>query len=244
MTFEYITRAWEAYKKNVMGFILAQLIVLIISGIFLLISLAIIASIGISTLRELSTNFVAYRMMSFFPAFASITISLIFFILAGLSIVYLNTGIYGMAFEATRGKTIVKTMLKVSMKKGITGILAAIMIGIIFFIIITFLSIGYGLGLPPLGIAIGLVLFILIMIFFSLAFPAIVTDNLGAFEAVERSVNAVKKNYFDIFILLLTYATIFILLTLFVPIIGILICYFVLIPMFYISLILFYKRKK
>jgi uncharacterized membrane protein len=244
MTFEYIVRAWEAYKKNAMGFILAQLIVLIISGICLFISLAIIASIGISTLRELSSNLVAYEMVSFFPAFASILISLIFFILAGLSFVYLNIGIYGMAFETTRGKTMVKTMFKIAMKKGITGILAAIMIGIIFFIITTFLSIGYGLGLPLIGIATGSVLLALIMVFFSLTFPAIVADNLGAFKAVERSVNAVKKNYFDVFILLFTYAIIFILLAFFIPIIGILICYFVLIPMFYISLILFYKRKK
>jgi hypothetical protein len=244
MVFEYITRAWEAYKKNTMSFILAQLIVLIISGICFFISLGIIASIGVSTLRELSSNLVAYRMVSFFPTFASILISLIFFILAGLSIVYLNAGIYGMAFETTRGKTIVKTMFKVAMKKGITGIIAAILIGIIFFIITTFLSIGYGLGLPLLEIATGSVLLVLIMIFFSLAFPAIVADNLGAFEAVEKSVNVVKKNYFDTFILLLTYAIIFILLTFFIPIIGILICYFVLIPMLYISLILFYKRKK
>lgn len=246
MVMEYVRRAWEAYKKNWMTFIVAELLILIIIGIIFGIGIGIIfGSLGISSLMELTNiEFLAQRIVAILPLLAGFGSALIFFIIAGLVGVFLNTGIYGMAAEALRGRTKVDTMFKVAKKMGITGVLTSIILGIISFFLLTILVAGLGITLPIVGSVIGMIIFLLIMMLFSLVFPGIVVDNLGTIETIQKSFNIVKKNYFEMFGLLLFYAIVSIVLMLILTIIGMLICWFVVAPMLYISLVFFYRRKK
>lgn len=244
MVMEYVRKSWEAYKENWMSFVVAELVSLIITGIIALIGIGIIiSSIGISTLMELyaSEEFVS-RLISLLPLFGGLGLALIFFTIAGLVWVYLKTGLYGMAERSLRGKTRVEMMFKVSKKLGLTGIITSIIVGIISFLLLVVLVGGFAFVVQVTGSIIGLIIFLLIMVFFSLTFPGIVVDNLGAIRTIERSFNIVKKHYFEVFGLLLFYSVAFI-VSLF-PIIGPLIAIFVISPMMWISLVAFYKRNK
>ncbi len=245
MVMEYVRKSWEAYKKNWMSFVVAELVSLIITGIIALIGISIIiSSIGISTLMELyaSEEFV-YRLVSLLPLFGGLGLALIFFIISGLVWLYLKTGLYGMAAQSLRGRTKVDTMFKVSKKLGLTGIFTSIIVGIIAILLLVVLVGGISLTFPGTGAIIGMILFLLIMVFFSLTFPGIVVDRLGVVKTIDRSFNIVKKHYFKIFGLLLFYGVISIVIAL-IPIIGYLITVFVVSPMMWISLVAFYKRNK
>jgi len=245
MVMEYVRKSWEAYKDNWMSFIVAELMALIITGIIALIGVGIIiSSIGISTLMELYTSeeFVS-RLVALLPLFGGLGLALIFFIVAGLVWVYLKTGLYGMAEQSLRGKTRVETIFKVSSKLGFTGIITSIIVGIITFILAVILIGGFAIVVQATGAIIGMIIFLLILLFFSLTFPGIVVDKLGAIKTIDRSFKIVKKHYFKIFGLLLFYGVIGIAIAL-IPIIGSLIVAFVISPMMWISLVAFYKRNK
>lgn len=245
MVFEYVQRAWEAYKKNAMSFVVAQLVALIIVGIIAGIGIGIIfGSVGISSLMELTRPDVLLpRIVSVFSLLAGLGTAIVFFVIALLVCVFLTTGIYGMAAQSLRGKTRVETMFEVAKKRGITGVLNSIVVCIIALVLLIVLVAGLGMALPISGFIIGMILFFLIMIFFSLTFPGIIVDGLGAIESIEKSFNIVKKNYFKIFGLLLFYIIVGIVVS-FIPILGALISLFVITPMLYISLVFFYKRNK
>jgi len=242
---EYVRKSWEAYQENWMSFVVAELVTLIITGIIALIGISIIiSSIGISTLMELyaSEEFVS-RLVSLLPLFGGLGLALIFFIISGLVWFYLKTGLYGMAAQSLRVRTKVDTMFKVSKKLGLTGIFTSIVVGIIAILLLVALVGGLSLAFPGTGPIIGMISFLLIMVFFSLTFPGIVVDGLGVVKTIDRSFNIVKKHYFKIFGLLLFYGVVSIVITL-IPIIGSLITAFVISPMMWISLVAFYKRNK
>jgi len=227
-----------------MSFVIAELITLIIVGIIALIGVGIIiGSIGISTLRELYTSKeLVSRLLSILPLLGNLGLALIFFIIAGIVWVYLKIGLYGMASRSLRGKTKIETMFKFSKNMGPKGIFASIIIGIITFLLFTTLVGGLAL-IDIRGSVIGMIILLLIMILFSLVFPGIVVDKLGAMEAIGISFKIVKKHYFKFFSLLLFYGVVSFIISFF-PIIGSLISVFVISPMMWISLISFYKGNK
>lgn len=245
MVFEYIKKGWQTYKTNFMSFIIAELIALIIVSIFIGIGTGIIfTTIGISSFAELrSPEITISRVVSVFPLFMGLSISLIFYLIAALLGTLFITGLFGMAAEALRGVTEFKTMFSTAKEFGITGITTSIIVCLTALILI-FIFIGaLGIIFPVIGSIIGFILFLLIMVFFSFSYPGIVIDNLGPIETIRRSINITKKNYPDVFALLVFYTGISLALT-FIPFIGQIIIYFMLIPMFSVSLVFFYKRNK
>jgi len=245
MVFEYIKKGWYIYKTNFMSFIIAELIALIIVGIFLGIGTGIIfTTIGISSFAELrSPEITVSRIVSVFPLFLGVSISFIFYLVAALLGALFITGLFGMAAEALRGTTEYKTMFSAAKEFGITGITTSIIVCLISLILI-FIFIGVlGIIFSVIGSVVGFILFLLIIVFFSFSYPGIVVDNLGPIETIQRSVNITKENYPDVFGLLVFYTAISLTLT-FIPFIGQIIIYFVFIPMFFISLVSFYKRNK
>ena len=245
MVFEYVKRGWHTYKANFMSFIVAELIALIIVGIFLGVGAGIIfTTMGISSFAELrSPEITISRIVSVFPLFLGVSVSFIFYLVAVLLGALFTTGLFGMAAEALRGGTELKTMFNTAKEFGITGITASIIVCLIS-LILMFIFIGaLGIIFNVIGSIIGTILFLLILVFFSLSHPGIVIDNLGPIETIQRSINITKKNYPDIFGLLVFYTGISLALT-FVPFIGQAIIYFVFIPMFIISLVFFYKKNK
>ena len=245
MIFEYIKTGWQAYKANFMSFILAELTALIIIGTLLVVGTGIIfITMGISSFAELrSPEITISRIVSVFPLFAGLGISLIFYLLAALIGALFFTGLFGMAVEALRGTTNFKTMFIVAKESGITGITTSIIVFLIALILIFILVAVSGIFFSAIGAVAGTILSLLIMVFFVFSHPGIVVDNLGPIETIQRSINITKRNYSDVFGLLVFYTGISLGLTFFL-FIGQIITYFVIMPMFFISLTFFYKRNK
>ena len=245
MVFEYIKTGWQTYKINFMSFILAELMALIIVGIFFGIGTGIIfTTMGISSFAELrSPEITISRIVSVFPLFMGLSVSLIFYLVAALLGALFITGLFSMAAEALRGTTQFKTMFIAAKENGITGMTTSILVCLTA-LILMFVLIGVlGVIFSVIGSVIGTVLLLLIMVFFSFSHPGIVVDKLGPIETIQRSISITKKNYPDVFGLLVFYIGISLGLT-FVPFVGQIIIYFVLTPMFFISLVFFYKRNK
>jgi len=245
MVLEYIKKGWESYKTNFMSFIIAELIALIVVGIILMIgSVAIFTTMGISPFTELRSPVITIsRIVPISPLFLNFSVLLAFYLVATLFGAFFIIGLFSMAAESLRGVTGFRTMFSAAKEFGITGILTSVIVWLIamFFI---FIVVGIlGLVFPVIGSVIGLILFLLIMVFFSFSYPGIVVDNLGPIETIQRSIKITKKNYPDVFGLLLFYTVISFALN-FIPFIGQIIIYFVLMPMFFISLVFFYKRNK
>jgi len=245
MIFEYIKTGWQIYKSNLMSFIVAELIALIIVSVFVGIGTGIIfITMGVSSFAELrSPEITMSRIVSVFPLFMGLGISLIFYLVAAFIAILSIIGLFGMAVEALRGTTEFKTMFIMAKEFGTTGVLTSLIIWLIsMFFIFVFVGV-LGLIFPVIGSVIGIVMLVLIMVFFSLSYPGIVLDNLGPIETIQRSISITKKNYPDVFGLLVFYAGISLALT-FIPFFGQIIIYFVFIPMLFISLVFFYKRNK
>ncbi len=253
MIFEYITRAWEMYRKNTMSFIIAELLSFIITGIIALIGIWIIfGSIGIANLVNLyDPELLISKITSMLRFLAELSFALIFFVIAGIVWVFFKTGIYGMAAESLRGNTKVETMFNVAKNIGLKGISTSMIIGVITFVLFMTLIIGLNIAFRTVGAIIGIILFFFITITFSLALPGIVVDDLGSTQAIRESFNISKKSYFDILGLMSLY-TVTSLIVLIIPsminiffsIISIFIYCFIISPMMKISLVFFYKRKK
>ena len=245
MVFEYIKTAWQTYKTNFMSFIIAELIALIIVSIFVGVGTGIIfTTMGVSSFAELrSSDITISRIVSVFPLLMGLSVSFVFYLVATLVMTLFITGLFGMAAEALRGTTEFRTMFSTAKEFGITGILTSIVIWLIAMFFIFILVGALGLIFPVIGSVIGLIAFLLIMVFFSLSYPGIVVDSLGPIETIQKSVNITKKNYPDVFGLLVFYTAISLALT-FIPLIGQIVIYFVLMPMFFTSLVFFYKRNK
>jgi hypothetical protein len=245
MIFEYIKTGWQTYKSNFMGFIIAELIALIIVITIIGIGTGIIfTTIGISSFAELrSPELTITRIVSIFPLFLGLSTSLVFYLIAVLLGALFATGLFYMAAEALRGSTDFKSMFTAAKEIGVTGVLASIIILLIALILMFVFVAVLGVIFPVIGSVVGAVLLLLIMVLFSLTHPGIVIDDIGPIEAIERSINVTKKNYSDVFALLVFYVGISLALT-FIPFIGQIIIYFVIIPMCFISLVFFYKRNR
>lgn len=241
--FNYIRRSWESYKENWMSFVVAELLVLIIVGIIALIGIGIIlSSAELSALILLSPREFISRIVSVLSLLEGVGKAFIFFVTSGLVWVFLKTGLYGMAAQALRGRTRVNTMFKVARRMGLTGLLTCILVFIIGFFLMTILVLGLGFIFPG-GAVVGIILFLFMIILFSLIFPGIVVDRLDVIETIVMSIKIVKKNYFEMLSLLSFYGILALVISL-IPVLGTLIVIFVLTPMVWISLVMFYKRKK
>jgi hypothetical protein len=245
MVFEYIKTGWQAYKSNFMSFIIAELIALIIVISIIGVGTGIIfTTMGISSFAELrSPELSITRIVSVFPLFMGLSISLIFYLIAALVAALFITGLFYMAAESLRGSTDFKSMFTAIKEVGLTGILTSIVVWLIALILMFILVAALGVIFPVIGSVVGAVLFLLIMVLFSLVYPGIVIDDIGPIEAIERSVNVTKKNYSDVFALLVFYVGIYFGL-IFIPFIGQILILFVIMPICFISLTFFYKRNR
>lgn len=248
MVWEYIRYGWKLYRENIMSFIIAETLISIIVGIIALIGIrTLYGSIGISTIMMLSDlEGFLLRIGAILPYLADLGITLIFFIIAGLIWIFLNVGIYGMAAESLRGKTKVRTMLRVSKTMGSRGILTSMLVGVPFLLSLV-IAFGFGILFSVSGLVIGAILLVMIMTFFSLIFPGIVVDNLGMIETINKSIVIVKNNYLRALGLFLFYGIIsvgLLLIPTFGSILSLLVISFVISPMMSISLVFFYKRNK
>lgn len=244
MILEYLKTSWDTYKENITSFILASIILWIIPILIVLTGTWIVlGSTGISVFTKIyNKEIILSRIFYFIPLLINIGFLSIFFIIAGLTYIFLLVGMFGVIAQSLRGETKFLAIFKFVKSKGLTGLLTFVIVGILQIFMFLILVVGLGIISSPIRI-IGLILFGLETILFSLVFPGIILDNLNTIESITTSVGIVKRNYIEMLSLLLVYFALFILLS-FIPVVGYLIIAFLIFPMLCISLAIFYKKRK
>jgi len=251
MVIEYVKKAWDTYKNNATSFIVAKIVSIVIVGIIAAIGIGtIFSSFGWMRMAEFSTEeqIAAYieqimqSPMAQFSILMGLGGAIIFFLLAAIAGVLLKIGIYGMAAESLRGRTKVETMFKIARQKGLNAIAAAVIMGIVFFILLMIME-GLSIALPLVGTVIGFIILIAVAILFVLVPPAIVIERTGMLNSIQKAVKIAKKNYFELLGLLIIYGIVTLLVA-WIPIVGPLVILLVIGPMLSISLVFFYRKKK
>ncbi len=265
MATEYVSRAWEIYKKNFPSFIGSELIAMIIPGILILLGVAIFLGSILPGLdwnlltNTTDENVLAQYFIDLFniPEFQKdFVIGLIgfgsFFLVSILISLYLIIGQYGMAYESLRKKTRIATMFKVSRKIGLRWIATSFLLfifGVIVLIPVLIISV-FTLGL-------GFIAVLLFIPIITLIAPAMVVDNTSPIESIKKAFRMAKRNYLNLFALWLVYLVISLAISFmgglldFIPIVGglinlfsIMLATFVITPMIKISFVDFYSRNR
>jgi hypothetical protein len=243
MVLEYIKRAWEAYRKNMINLVIAEILCLVMVGVFSLIGIGIVFNyIGISSLKDLfSLELFIRKIVLIIPLLFQLFLASIFFFLAGIILVFTNAGLYGVAVESLRGRIKASMMFQFMKKFGLRAIISSLIVGLIASVFLI-LCIVLNALFPFFGAMIGFLIFFLITITFSLVFPAIVIDDLNSIKAIKESFSISKRNYSKILTLWLFYIVMS--LVVLIPFAGIFVWLFFIIPMMRISLVFFYIRNK
>ena len=243
MCIDFLEKAWKVYRKNILPFTGAMIIILLITALFGLWSYSLLRIRGLNSLSEVNEENLGYVARTV----GSTTILEIIGIVIVMSLIIkiISLGIYGMAFEAIKRKTKISTLFRIVKEKWFIFLKIIILMGIIYGLFFTFLII----ILSPLlsySLLIFDVLFFLLLtlfsVFFMLVYPAVVDKN-EILNAVRVSIERAKKYYVELFGLLITFIIISIILS-FIPILGTIITYFVISPLFIISVVQFYKKNK
>jgi len=239
--FRYFKKSFEVYKRNFVPIILSVLLIGIICGLF--IGLSIFALFGpknISTIAEsyrMSGEFTDFESQEFseFLNLQNVGLFLLFIILGGITVIFLQSGFWGVCFHGIKKRVTMKTFFTTIRKRGVSYFLAILLVLIIFFVISLLLSLPASIFHPLIPIA--LLILILITPFFILISPAVISGK-GVIESLEQSFKLGKKYYFDL-ILLIILIYLFSLVS-FIPIIGSLLIYFLISPLFTLVICSFY----
>lgn len=259
MATEYISQAWEAYKKNfwqiVGGLILIMLItlgIIITSGIPLLVSFIQYYS-GISS--PTAVTFASFVLESG----VQIAIFVIGVIAASLIAAALNAGYVRMLADSLKGKAEISAIFATAKKKFWTLIGANVLVSLIRLALLLVLL------APPVLVIIsaseapvvsaalaiigaliwllaGFIIFVLAVLPFTLVGQAVVLGNYNAVDSIRKSFSVVKQNYLQFLALVVVLAVISVVVS-FVPILGDLINIFVVSPLALLSYTVFYIAK-
>ncbi|MCD6274956.1 MAG: hypothetical protein J7J15_02950 [Candidatus Aenigmarchaeota archaeon] len=242
--FRYFKKSFEVYKRNFVPIILSVLLIGIICGLFLVLSIfALFGPKNINTMTE------SYMMLGEFTDFEqefseflnlqNVGLFLLFMILGGITAIFLQSGFWGICFHGIKKRVTMKTFFTTIRKRGISYFSAILLVLIIFFVISLLLSLPATIF--PLFIPITLIILILITPFFILISPAVISGR-SVIESLEQSFKLGKKYYFDL-ILLIILIYLFSLVN-FIPIIGSLLSYFLISPLFALVICSFYIDVK
>lgn len=151
-----------------------------------------------------------------------------------------------MAFESFRKRrTKLQTLFRAVKERWIEFLVANIVMGVIYTLLIAFLVL---ILLPILYLSIlaflisFIVAFLLLSVFFTFVFPA-VADKKNIAEALSLSIKKVRKYYTEVLGLLIFFVIISILVSN-IPYIGIMIILFVIYPLAFISFAYLYRKMK
>jgi len=242
--FRYFKKSFEVYKRNFVPIILSVLLIGIICGLFLVLSIfALFGPKNINTMTE------SYMMLGEFTDFEqefseflnlqNVGLFLLFMILGGITAIFLQSGFWGICFHGIKKRVTMKTFFTTIRKRGISYFSAILLVLIIFFVISLLLSLPATIF--PLFIPITLIILILITPFFILISPAVISGR-SVIGSLEQSFKLGKKYYFDL-ILLIILIYLFSLVN-FIPIIGSLLSYFLISPLFALVICSFYIDVK
>lgn len=257
MVFEYMEKAWIAYKKNFWTILIAIILQILIPAVPIIIGLLPwIFILPFSRIIDPSTLILSnLGILSF---------SIVMFLVGLLTSVVLNGGFVKMLQEALRGKTKFETMLVTAKEKfwTILGANLIVLFIILFLVAILLIPIAVLTGfsfvqlssissLPYLVvifsvIVLDIIFLVLFSIFFLFVNQAVVIDNLNAFQSVKKSFEFSKKNYATILALFLIFFFLNMGLTNVLSLLGSILIWFLTSPLLLLSYTAIYleKRKK
>ena len=242
---KHFKKSFEVYKRNFVPIILSILLIGIIYGLFFGLGIfALFGPKGVSTIAEsymMSGEFTDFESQEFSELLnlQNVGLFLLFIILGGIIAIFLQAGFWGVCFYGIKKRVTMKTFFTIIRKRGISYFLATLLVLIIISVILIFLILPTVI-FPPF-ILVSLLILILIIPFFILISPAVISGE-GVIESLEQSFKLGKKYYFDL-ILLIILIFLFSLVS-FIPIIGSLLIYFFISPLFTLTICSFYIDVK
>lgn len=241
MVMQYIRNAWKAYKNNLMTVVGAQLLIMLLSGIFVLIAAFPFFSLMVSGMSLEN----AIQTMLTMPAYFIFSATL--FMIGITMSILLQAGIIKVYQEALKKISSIETMFETAKAKMFTVFIAEAIIMfiallsafVLFMPTVIFETTVWSILLLPVS----LFLFTIVMIFFTFTPYAIVLDNKKAAEAIVASINFTKKNFFDVLALMILVMIVSILVG-FVPFLGTILNIFLIGPIFAIAYVSLYTAKR
>lgn len=255
MATEFVSQAWNAYKKNfwqLIGAMALYIAIIFVLALVLLVPLfmAFIPSTSIESQITIESMSGSQTKSGLYPALNPYMIAAAgaVIIVMMLAMIALRAGFVRVCADALRGKANLGTMFSVARKKFRT-IIAANLLVLLLLLPLYLLALLMALlvsGAAPLAFftyfIILLIPIALIAILFSLVDQSVVVGDCRAVEAVKKSLSIIKANYLQFLGLIIIIAAISMLVS-FVPIIGSLISIFLVAPIADLSYTAFYLHK-
>jgi glucan phosphoethanolaminetransferase (alkaline phosphatase superfamily) len=246
---EHLIIAFNAYKRNFVTLLTSIIIILSVFLIFAIPASFLIASEIEKFSSPESFQYTSSSFQALF-LFSSMGIAFTLLTLGLLIIIFLTSGFVGLCYYGVKKRVYLNTFLEVTKKRGASYFLATMLIFLIFLIILLpFIIFLITLQFSEFTIqSILRAIVFLILPFFVLYGPAIISDK-GIMSSIKQSINLGRKNYFN----LLALVSIFIIASLvdqipiwIISLVGTLLNYFLIFPLFQITLCSFYidKTKK
>ncbi len=235
---KHFSKAFEAYKRNFVPIILSILLVFITFYLFVGLGIfALFGTEGSATVAEFYMTEGGFTDTYSQELFEQINpqnfgLFLLFLILGGIVAVFLQAGLWGICFQGIKKKVNMKTFFTTIRERGVPYFFASILVGLIVSAILILLIAVYVviyLFNPILSTIVLLLGIVLITPFFVLVSPAVISGKRVS-SSLTESISLGKKNYFDL-LLLIVLVFIFSLVSL-VPILGIILVYFLVSPLF------------
>lgn len=229
---QYIEKGWEAYKNNIAAVVGATIItVLVAMGIVLLAALPML-----ETVLPYAANPLALlgKLQALGTSGAILIIGIVVAVLAGAA---LNAGIVRIYADALSGKAQLETLFSTARQKFLAAAGATLLIGV------TVLFAAALMAFSQILLAVLIIPFMLLMLLFAFVLQAIVIDNLGAVDAIAKSIAVAKCNFIAV-LLLGVIMGIASWVVGWIPVAGQLINGLVISPVFGIALTALYVEKK
>ncbi len=240
----HFKKAWEAYKTNFKPVIISMALIIII--LFLLVG-AGGATKGLNhyIISEGTTDFespesldsINMENLGFFFLFLGAIITILVEI-----IIFLEAGFWGICLKGIKKKVSTGLFFTTIRERGISYFLASILVLLIIVaislpLILIFYSLFYPLKITLFLSVVYLMIFLLIAPFFIFIFPGVI-EGKSIFNSVSQSFTLGKKYYLDLILLpILFYVSS---LLSFIPIVGVILNYFLIVPLLVLLICSFY----
>lgn len=257
MVSKHLKKAWSSYRKNF--FELSKGVFVEYGTIIVLLMVFaytfFIGYLGLALEENAETGYIIQSLGE--ENYTLLMLSAGILILVYLVFAVLQGGFVRMCYESLRGKTKLSTMFKTSRKKAPSLMGSSLLISIVLFLVFVILvSFLYTMNiLTSILNTVPIDVFVLFMSPISILFyffvQGIVIDNLGAIKSIQKSMAFSQNNYIQTFSLFIIF---FILLKIvdysfgavpYLDLVGLLISYFVILPVMVLSFTnLYITRKK
>lgn len=240
MTLMYVKQAFDAYKRNFTAVIGSILIaILVVVGLIII----ALAPLGFSFMNLVmkGTTGTSEILTALMQSTVSLAFAVVFFALAGISGIALSVGISKVYADALRGKARATDIFPVARAKWLTALGASIAVIAIFTAVVLVLSLTAAVNALLAAVLVAIAIAYLIASF-AFVNVSIAVNNLKAMDAVKNSMNFAKQNFLATIILVIGFLAVDYLLD-YVPMVGGLISFLVVSPIFSLSLIALYLNR-